>query len=161
MTQQSANPWGLTPREVETMDNLMRLGGQKESAMAMKIAPQTVNEYVRKIKVKMDLDEAKTVQIVKEWAAWRGEPAAKYRSAGKPPLDVKNPWRLTPAEVDVMDELCRLGQSKAVARRLNISYDGVRTHISRCAYKMRLRCQVLMAIHWDRWRQGEGKGVPA
>lgn len=60
-----------------------------------------------------------------------------------------------------MDELCRLGNSKAVAARLGISYDGVRTALSRAGKKMGTAGQLLMAIKWDRWRQGEGKGVPA
>lgn len=80
---------------------------------------------------------------------------------GRPKTVVQNPWGLTHGEVDTMDELCRLGNSQAVANRLGISYDSVRSALSRAGKKMGIAGQLLMAIKWDRWRQGEGKGVPA
>jgi len=74
---------------------------------------------------------------------------------------VRNPWSLTPAEVDVLDAMCEKGTQKGAADRLRCSRGTIGQHMDRIAERMRLPCGLLAVLHWDRWRQGEGKGVPA
>lgn len=80
---------------------------------------------------------------------------------------VLNPRGLTETEVDVLDELCRLGQQEMVAVRLSVSHYTVRDHLKEARRKMAIPKgsgagpTILAAVKFDRWRQGEGKGVPA
>lgn len=80
---------------------------------------------------------------------------------------VQNPWGLTLAEVDVMDALCspRSGYQTEIAKRFKNSADTIRSHLFRARAKMRTTDHPISttyaAILWDRWRQGEGKDIPA
>lgn len=74
---------------------------------------------------------------------------------------VTNPWDLSYAEVDAMDELCEHGCAGRVAERLRISVHAVRSRIAKVHKKMGAANSIRCVVLWDRWRQGEGKGVPA
>mgnify|MGYP003575430917 CR=1 FL=1 len=80
---------------------------------------------------------------------------------------VRNPWGLTPAEVDVMDDLCRLGRQVDVAKRRRLSRYTVRAQLQSARQKMGIPVllaggsALLAAVQWTIWRQGGGKDVPA
>ena len=74
---------------------------------------------------------------------------------------VLNPWGLTCREVDIMDEMCRLGKRQDVAKRLRISLTTCNDLQKRCYVKLGAHNMVVACVKFDRWRQGEGKGVPA
>jgi hypothetical protein len=75
--------------------------------------------------------------------------------------EIRNPWRFGIATVDVLDEMCRLGNQTEVAARLRITSHGVNMTICRATARMGTRNNMMTVLQWDRWRQGEGKGVPA
>lgn len=74
---------------------------------------------------------------------------------------VKNPWGLTCAEVDVLDEMCVHGVIVQTARRLHIAPCTVQDHLKAAYRKLGVHRMVTACVKFDRWRQGEGKGVPA
>jgi hypothetical protein len=76
-------------------------------------------------------------------------------------MRVKNPWRLTLAEVDAMDAICQAGTASAAAVRLKVKRQSIVCAVAEVKAKMGVEKQLLAALEWDRWRQGEGKGIPA
>ena len=75
-------------------------------------------------------------------------------------LHVMNPWKLTRAEVDVLDAMCEKGTQKGAADRLKCTRGTIGQHMSRIAERMRKPCGLLVVLEWDRWRQNEGKDIP-
>jgi FixJ family two-component response regulator len=74
---------------------------------------------------------------------------------------VKNPWGLTHGQVDVMDAYCSVGNTKSVAAKFGISLRSVECQVAKARKKMVTSSTLMAVLLWDRWRQGEGKGVPA
>lgn len=74
---------------------------------------------------------------------------------------VLNPWGLTLGQVDAMDALCESGLVKTAAARLKMQGPAISEQLKRARKKMAAPNHVRAALLWDRWRQGEGKGVPA
>lgn len=74
---------------------------------------------------------------------------------------VANPWGLTLAEVDVLDEMCHHGVIAQAARRLHIKPCTVNDHLKAAYRKLDVHRMVVACVKFDRWRQNEGKGVPA
>lgn len=72
-----------------------------------------------------------------------------------------NPWGLTRREVDMMDAMCETGSLKGAARRLGLTEWGAGVHQKHAYAKMGVHEKVRACIIFDRWRQAEGKGVPA
>lgn len=74
--------------------------------------------------------------------------------------DGGNPWGLTNAEAEVMDAMVSQGRRKVAARHLGISEKTLEARSRRASIRMGYDGQDLRRyIEWDRWRQGEGKGV--
>jgi hypothetical protein len=87
-----------------------------------------------------------------------------YRSGVKTkvaPVKLTNPWRLTLGEVDVMDAILVADDVQDAAAKLRIALPTMRSHTSGVRKKMGVASTIRAAVLWDRWRQGEGKGVPA
>jgi hypothetical protein len=76
-------------------------------------------------------------------------------------MRVKNPWRLSLAEVDAMDAICKFGTTTDAAKMLKIKRQSVSCAVAEVKAKMGVDKQLLAALEWDRWRQTDGKGVPA
>jgi hypothetical protein len=76
-------------------------------------------------------------------------------------MRVKNPWRLTLAEVDAMDAICKAGTTEEAAKLLKVRRQSISGAVAEVKAKMGVDKQLLAALEWDRWRQTEGKGVPA
>ena len=74
---------------------------------------------------------------------------------------VKNPWGLTHREVDTMDHLVELGSHKLIADRHGVSRTTVSSMVTRSVRKMGQRHHIRAVIMWDRWRQGDGREIPA
>jgi DNA-binding CsgD family transcriptional regulator len=83
---------------------------------------------------------------------------------GGPKVRLMNPWALSEREVDVMDEITRAGEIGAVAARLKISKHTAYCYLRRAKGKMHQAgdgALVRAVVAFDRWRQTDGKGVPA
>jgi DNA-binding CsgD family transcriptional regulator len=74
---------------------------------------------------------------------------------------VSNPWGLTCSQVDAMDALCEKGTMQAAAARLDISYHTLNDHTKAAYSKLGAHHMIHACLKWDRWRQTDGKGVPA
>jgi DNA-binding CsgD family transcriptional regulator len=72
-------------------------------------------------------------------------------------LSPVSPWRLRQSEADAMDCVCLLGCAKAVAKRLGISPETVRSQIRDARRKMDASNVVVAAVRWSRWRAGAGE----
>lgn len=84
---------------------------------------------------------------------------SKYRpQPGEP--EVKNPWGLTPRQVQCMDAVVSEGCHKSAARKIGIDYKTMEGHIQKAREKIGTRGRLLHMLAWDRWRQ-EHPGVPA
>lgn len=77
--------------------------------------------------------------------------------------DIKNPWRLTARQADVIDALCETGSRKGAALHLGLSDGAVKDHVERIRTKMQAEFgdHYRYILRWDRWRQSEGKGIAA
>lgn len=74
-----------------------------------------------------------------------------------------NPWNLTPAEVKALDLVIQHFGSNAASRVTGISLRTIETQLRRARARMGVPTydRLGYVLLWDRWRQGEGKGVPA
>lgn len=75
----TSNPWGLTPREVETLTTVIEAGGCKQAARKMGIAPSTVKERTARAGMKMGLRHPPTAKYL-AWDRWQRD-AAKVPQA--------------------------------------------------------------------------------
>lgn len=84
-----------------------------------------------------------------------------YRS-GAQRTKVANPWRLSLCEVDVMDAIVADDDElDAIAAKLKVAPATLRSHTSSVRKRMGVNTTVRAAVLWDRWRQTDGKDVPA
>lgn len=80
-------------------------------------------------------------------------------------MTTKNPWQLTLRQVDALDAYCEQGSPEFAARRLRVSPQAIAVLMRKARAKMAIEggkgATVKTVLKFDRWRQGEGKGVPA
>jgi DNA-binding CsgD family transcriptional regulator len=67
---QENNPWGLTAREREVLEQMARHGDQRATAIAMGTSPRTVNHQVESAKRKLGTH---TIGAVVAWAKYCSE----------------------------------------------------------------------------------------
>ena len=81
----------------------------------------------------------------------------------KPKPEVVNPWGLTPTEARALDLLIEHKGSKRAAYATGMNERTLETALKRARIRMRVPTfdRLEYILLWDRWRQGEGKGVPA
>lgn len=84
------------------------------------------------------------------------------RTDGTEACEPANPWGLTVRQAQTLDAMVEHGCPKRAARVLGLSHRTVQNYSEHAAHRMneggsRIRCLIL----WDRWRQTDGKGVPA
>jgi hypothetical protein len=74
-----------------------------------------------------------------------------------------NPWGLTAAEGNALDLVITHYGSKRAAHAVGMSERTMETTLKRARLRMRVPTydRIEYILLWDRWRQGEGKGVPA
>lgn len=74
-----------------------------------------------------------------------------------------NPWGLYPAEVKALDLLIEHGGTKRASHVTGTSERTLETTLRRARKRMGAPTydRLGYVLQWDRWRQGEGKGVPA
>jgi len=83
-----ADPWGLSNREVETLDMLIMWGSQKAAAREMDISVRTLETHVTHIKQKMGIINGSSFQHLLWWDRFRhgrrekGHPKVASASAG-------------------------------------------------------------------------------
>lgn len=75
--------------------------------------------------------------------------------------DIKNPWGITPAEARALDSFCTTGHGPSAAGRIGISQSAYEDRLARARKKMKARGKFVWLLQWDRWRQSEGRGIPA
>lgn len=68
-----------------------------------------------------------------------------------PPKPKTNPWRLSPAQMRVIESLAELGGYKLVARKLNLSDKTVDCHMQEIKFRMKARNLTEAAVRFDRW----------
>lgn len=74
---------------------------------------------------------------------------------------VRNPWGLTQLQAAAMDAVAKTGCHKAAARQLGVEPSTIQSRIEQSRLKIGTPGRLLHMLEWDRWRQGEGRGVPA
>jgi hypothetical protein len=74
---------------------------------------------------------------------------------------VMNPWGFSLAVVDALDAMCEKGTSVAAGDRLGITNFTINQHLKDAQIRMQADTRLKAILLWDRWRQGEGKAVPA
>ena len=78
-----SNPWGLTPREAEVMNALVRLGTRKAVGRELGIAEKTIDVHARNVRDKMG-ERFQRAALLK-WHEW----AARGRVDDNPVLQVE------------------------------------------------------------------------
>lgn len=71
------------------------------------------------------------------------------------PKPITNPWRLTPAQVRVIDAMTRHGCQKLVTTELGVSLKTVGSHMQAVKFRMKVRNQTMAAITYYRWKTGD------
>jgi DNA-binding NarL/FixJ family response regulator len=66
----TSNPWGLTPREAETMTTVISTGGCKQAARKLGIAHSTVKDTTARAGMKMGLRQPPTAKY-HAWDRWQ------------------------------------------------------------------------------------------
>lgn len=69
----SANPWGLTPRECEVMDTLLKVHNNKATASAMGLSTRTVEQFLKRIRGRMGGQFNDRLGYILRWDRFRRE----------------------------------------------------------------------------------------
>lgn len=77
-------------------------------------------------------------------------------------LEPSNPWGLTPTEAKALDLIVTHLGSKQAAKATGIPARTIETQLRRARLRMGAPTydRLGYVLKWDRWRQGEGNGVP-
>lgn len=71
------NPWRLSPRQVEVMDTVCKVGCYKSTARSLDIETKTVEMIMNAITNKMGMDNR--VQRILAWDRWRQKQQEKLQ----------------------------------------------------------------------------------
>lgn len=70
--QNVRNPWGLTEREVDLLDEFRRTGTVKRATERMRVTKNTADSYMRRAKAKMGLKgEGSSNRALAAFVEWR------------------------------------------------------------------------------------------
>jgi hypothetical protein len=72
----------------------------------------------------------------------------------------RNPWGISPTCAEAMDAFTEHGCTKLAARSLGVDVTLLHSRLQTARERMGAKGRLRYVILWDRWRQGEGKGVP-
>lgn len=74
---------------------------------------------------------------------------------------MNNPFGATRAEAEALDALIETRHAKKAADILGLTPAAYHARIKSVKRRMKARGLYEHVLLWDRWRKGEGKGVPA
>ncbi len=116
----------LTPRELETLDELIKEGSNKEIAYRLFITKNTLKSHIRSINKKWDIEltggNPGFIRTARQQIYTKAL-EIHLKSNITPSQD------LTPRELETLDELIKGGPNKEIAHRLFITKNTLRSHI--------------------------------